>query len=1377
MSETCPKDGGIIMKQSINNLFVLIIYAMCFTIIPLNIIKGQSQPEQISLPTENQFQHGGAMTVDLINANGFIFLYTLEKVMVYNTNNVYCGNIYFPEQLTEEVEYGKFNPVFYNSRLHTGSYSLMTFNDNANILYIVTPSLNILYLNIDYPSNHLFSNTDIIGSYNPFEDPQISELDGPSFKPLNGLNIIKYDHINEGLYWLVYGQNDEDNDIGSFHKKKRLLAIFNVNYNGSLTHYWSEVMAAADGNYEEANISDIVYNTSNADYFYLAKLNQIEIRKFSDPGTVIYEYIIDASTYFATNPPGAYPYYKFSKLGYINNGSVHKIMAIPYRIPFALPLPDKQSDIFVIDGNHDDLTINPSQWFTSLPSPTHRVLDGEFLEANNDFIISYAPDQNEVIYHSTYQFDHDIAVYHYNSGFEEPTIMQTNYSIPTHEFDINASLKLLKVDNSNIIISKKDELVRLIFSNNEYSTSQLLNAENNLFVKGVSSAGKSFIINPISNGLEAFSAQNYIHTSLKTGYPVYHITADSDGDKLYLFNKLNSHNSGLYVCDLDYNNNTQTVVNINDGVSNNNIESNIGDCIYNPYSNHFIVSEFSGSTAKIQILNNDDQNSLYTTISLPQGIHYPEKMFIAPNKRLYVLANMINEATVQPHIIVYAADNMPLYNIYEEIDNYSIYTSSTADFIYYSGNFCFNKYDQKVYATIHPKTITLDPYLTEHNSMYGEGLPFDVGTGDLFCVNDHNYSNHFTGLSRPMKLLSPDYAEISQYEGKLFVIGDGFYVYDYNEGTLSSDYEEIFNEIVYCPVNDMMYGMKDIAEDPSQLCDRTISIQEIYYNNSILNFGNIIAEYPGQASAMIYNRFDGNIYVYRKFDEYKKGGSQITLWRFNPTINPIGEDEINLRLKCTYPELDHNPDLHYFFYNLITPYINPFNNTIYVPNGGHSCVSKIPFEANEAVPLQEGVWSWISFPRMNRVFNSPLSIPLVLGGNNIEPNNYTTDSKLQNLIIGSNTNIEESFYDENLGWNSGGDLIETQSTLGYKLFLDYTTQPENKWLYMQGSLYDHFDPNCTNCPLTLTGTANEYWVGYYHPISQNIPDALPDEYESQIDIVKGQYFTCYNEENQTDGIIWRCVCNKGTPTLDYGDMVIITPKSGTVISNFYWAYYNNLPTDITKDETEYYSYTETADYTPIFIELDTNENPQEIGAFVNDSCIGGTTVFPNDSVVLIAAYTDSLSGQIYFESYYANNKSYSPLIKDYYVENRQTNIKEKRTIHTKEKHDYYIISFSNVEDDGQLSELFEARVQVFPNPLNNVGTVSFYIASADFVEVVLFDVFGNEQVVLHKGILHAGEHQLSIADNPKVQKLSNGTYIVSLRASTYQVQTKLVVIR
>ena len=158
---------------------------MCFTIIPLNIIKGQSQPEQISLPTENQFQHGGAMTVDLINANGFIFLYTLEKVMVYNTNYVYCGNIYFPEQLTEEVEYGKFNPVFYNSRLHTGSYSLMTFNDNANILYIVTPSLNILYLNIDYPSNHLFSNTDIIGSYNPFEDPQISELDGPSFKPLN----------------------------------------------------------------------------------------------------------------------------------------------------------------------------------------------------------------------------------------------------------------------------------------------------------------------------------------------------------------------------------------------------------------------------------------------------------------------------------------------------------------------------------------------------------------------------------------------------------------------------------------------------------------------------------------------------------------------------------------------------------------------------------------------------------------------------------------------------------------------------------------------------------------------------------------------------------------------------------------------------------------------------------------------------------------------------------------------------------------------------------------------------------------------------------------------------------------------------------------
>ncbi|MDZ7741940.1 MAG: hypothetical protein U5Q03_09380 [Bacteroidota bacterium] len=39
-------------------------------------------------------------------------------------------------------------------------------------------------------------------------------------------------------------------------------------------------------------------------------------------------------------------------------------------------------------------------------------------------------------------------------------------------------------------------------------------------------------------------------------------------------------------------------------------------------------------------------------------------------------------------------------------------------------------------------------------------------------------------------------------------------------------------------------------------------------------------------------------------------------------------------------------------------------------------------------------------------------------------------------------------------------------------------------------------------------------------------------------------------------------------------------------------------------ETEYYQFEEQADYTAVYIEPDTTENPLEIGAFVNDTCIG-----------------------------------------------------------------------------------------------------------------------------------------------------------------------------
>jgi hypothetical protein len=518
--------------------------------------------------------------------------------------------------------------------------------------------------------------------------------------------------------------------------------------------------------------------------------------------------------------------------------------------------------------------------------------------------------------------------------------------------------------------------------------------------------------------------------------------------------------------------------------------------------------------------------------------------------------------------------------------------------------------------------------------------------------------------------------------------------------------------------------------------------------------------------------------VQQKTDENKLGVTPVSLKYFDYTPPP-GNQKINtlsLELNSIYPEIDHNFDFGFYLYNITTPAISPYNNSIYIPNGGHSCISKVSFDANETIPLQAGEWSWVSFPRMNRDDNDAVSIPIVLGGDNIDPNNYNTGSKLQFYV--NEQNMPESIYDESGGWNSDGLLKQVQSTLGYKLSLKYNEPQEEKRLSMHGNLYDHFDPNCNNCALAFDGSANEYWVGYYHLESQNIPDALPDELESKIGIIKGQYFTCHNYGPGSDGNIWACVCNKGSAKLKYGDMVIITPKSGEIINNFYWALNNNSTTDDEKAHTEYYSFSETADYTPIFVELDSTQNLLEIAAFVNDSCIGATTVLPADSIVLISAYADSLNGEIYFETYYGNNKSHMPPITKYYVENMETKIRERRSIHTREKQDYFVVSFKNNKDDEQMYELNPAWIKCSLNPITSNSTVSCYVPDAGFVEIKLFNMMGMELFTLHSGLINAGKHNYSFPGLNSIGKsLSRGAYILSMKSALYQAQTKIIIVK
>ena len=443
-------------------------------------------------------------------------------------------------------------------------------------------------------------------------------------------------------------------------------------------------------------------------------------------------------------------------------------------------------------------------------------------------------------------------------------------------------------------------------------------------------------------------------------------------------------------------------------------------------------------------------------------------------------------------------------------------------------------------------------------------------------------------------------------------------------------------------------------------------------------------------------------------------------------------------------------------------------NHIYLPNGGHSCISKVGFSANESMLLNNGDWAWLSFPRLDRDGNDPLPVNTVLSGNiepNTYPNNYLTESELQNLPPDGD-NIVENVYDGTFWDGSQGGLTNIQSILGYKLKLLYNDPPAEKWLHLKGNV---LDPDTS---IQLYG-GKDNWVGYWLYETQSPFDAIPDNVQDELTQVKGQDWCCVKVW-QNQQARWLCAVHQSDVEVNYGDMLILKTDSDL---SFQWQRYGNPPSSEEKLATEYYQFTEQADYTSFFIELDSTSNPQEIGAFIGDSCVGASTVFESDTIVLIPGYIEGISGEVTFEEYYDSLKSFKPAIKQYFVNNKNGNW-EKRTINTNERQDYYIISF---KDEKILSnEILDnpAWISCSPNPVKSSSLINYYVPEQSMIRISVYNLYGRELNVLYDGISKSGDFNMQWnGTNSNGQKLAYGVYLIKLKAGKYQAQTKIIIMK
>ena len=237
----------------------------------------------------------------------------------------------------------------------------------------------------------------------------------------------------------------------------------------------------------------------------------------------------------------------------------------------------------------------------------------------------------------------------------------------------------------------------------------------------------------------------------------------------------------------------------------------------------------------------------------------------------------------------------------------------------------------------------------------------------------------------------------------------------------------------------------------------------------------------------------------------------------------------------------------------------------------------------------------------------------------------------------------------------------------------------------------------------------------------------------------------------------------------YDDMVIMVLGTEDP-ETFAWNRGGGGGSIIHKDAPEYFQFSEQEDYEAIFIDLDSIDLPEEIGAFAGDSCIGATKVLPDDSAAMICAYTQGFEGEeISFELMYPT-KATRPVIDDYLVFNNHTRIHEKGKITIGEKQQFYLVSFTKNKDNSDL--INASWIHCVPNPASDEATITYFIPAEARVQITLTNILGKEIMHWDQENQTEGEYRFNV----NTSSLPAGYYLVSATAGNQTCAEKLLII-
>ena len=389
-------------------------------------------------------------------------------------------------------------------------------------------------------------------------------------------------------------------------------------------------------------------------------------------------------------------------------------------------------------------------------------------------------------------------------------------------------------------------------------------------------------------------------------------------------------------------------------------------------------------------------------------------------------------------------------------------------------------------------------------------------------------------------------------------------------------------------------------------------------------------------------------------------------------------------------------------------------------------------------------WKWLCFDILDKMID-PYNIAqnMLLP---IRPDDLLDYAEFKDH--GNNTSVERIEYLGGGNWLNG--LHEFTSPYGYKF---HTW--DACYLVIPG-----FRCEATTM-FFVAGNNEENWIGYFLEETQHVYDAFYG-YLDNIKKIKTQH--------------WSVKYNNGWPDVPYtlkpGDMVIVWCEED--IPSFSWV--NDTPREpFNIEEPQSFSYEEESDYIPIYMSLDPEDLPTEIGAFVDGECQGATVV--QDTSAQICAYImENQGSSLEFEFYYGS-RSENKVIREYNVYDPEKSQTLKGFITVEQNRDCYYVSFKDEPGGSPTPAKLEASN--CPNPFNPETTIQFSTTEhTENTELIIYNIKGQKVKTLYSGIAEEGKHTVTWNGKDEIGKdVTSGIYFYKLNSSGKTAVKKMLLLK